>query len=258
MKTGHRRWWLLAFLFAAVTACGEGPTGPADMGLDPVPAFAKPGGKPGGGGKPSGDIPLTVVFADGADGIRSDGDPVYVHEVDFVSARIRTNGMFYFQAFDGKRRDPVLRGVEVDLSSLVEEFSPSDLADFKADLVSAGDAWPVFTSEVTIHTRDANGGLFMMGVGSTLVDGGKIGFNDYGDGGSWEWRLLFDTRVDGVATDVGLCATHPDSDTWFLTADGAACGGAVDAVTELWRVQGGVFTHVADFDTPMHLTLTRS
>jgi serine/threonine-protein kinase len=27
---------------------------------------------------------------------------------------------------------------------------------------------------------------------------------------------------------------------------------------ELWRVADGVFTHVADFETPMHLTLTRS
>ena len=148
-------------------------------------------------------------------------------------------------------------GAEPEVVEALKSAIGVSLTVMKADLVSEGDTWPVFTSEVTIHTRDANGGLFMMGVGSTLVDGGKIGFNDYGDGGSWEWRLLFDTRVDGTATDVGLCATHPDSDTWFLTADGAACGGAVDGVTELWRVQGGVFTHVADFDTPMHLTLTK-
>jgi hypothetical protein len=253
MKTKANCWWLLALPVLAVTACGEGPIGPGDVDLDPAPSFAKPGGKPGGGGKPSGDIPLSVTFADGTDGIRSDGDPVYVHGVDFVSARIRTNGMFYFQAFDGKRRDPVLRGVEVDLSSLAGEVrSPHDLADFQA---AVGDTLALpFTSDVTLHTRDADGGMFTMEVDSTLVDGGKIGFNDYG---GWEWRLLFDTRAPtGVATNVGLCATHPDENTWHLTADGAACGGSVDGVTELWRVVDGVFTHVADFNTPMHLTLT--
>lgn len=255
MKTERRCRWLIPLLALAVPACGEEPTGP-DLGdLDLVPAFAKPAGKPGGGGKPAKDIPLTVVFADGADGIRSDGNPVYVHKQEFVSAVIRTNGMLYFQAFDGKKRDPVLRGVTVDLSSPGDVLSPDDLADFEADV---GPDWPVFTSEVTLHTRDANGGLFTMAIGSTLVDGGKIGFNDYGDGGAWEWRLLFDSRVDGVADRVGVCLTHPDSDTWLVMADAVACDGAVDGVTELWRVQGSTFTHVADFNTPMHLTLNRN
>ena len=254
MKTREKCRWLLALLVLTVTACGEEPTGPEAGDLDLVGALAKPGGKPGGGGKPAGDIALDVVFADETDRIRSDGNLTYVHKQDFVSAIIRTNGMLYFQAFAGKRKDPVLRGVTVDLGSPKGAvLSPDDLLDFEADV---GPEWPVFTSDVTLHTRDANGGLHTMAVGSSIVDGGKIGFNDYGDG-SWEWRLLFDSRVDGVADRIGLCATHPDLDTWLVTADGEACAGEVDGVTELWRVQGSVFTHVADFNTPMHLTLTR-
>jgi len=254
MKTRNTLLWLSAVLVLAVTACGEEPTGPEASDIGSVPAFAKP---PGGGGKPAGDIALTVEFADGADRIRSDGNPMYVHEQEFVSAIVRPIGMLYFQSWKGKRKDPVLRGVTVDLRSPVDVLSPSDTEDFKTDLNEAGDAWPVFTSDVTLHTRDTDGGLYTMAVGSALVDGGKIGFNDYGDGGAWEWRLLFDSRVGGLADRVGLCAMHPDENTWLLTADGEACGGAVDGVTELWRVQGSVFTHVADFDTPMHLTLTR-
>jgi hypothetical protein len=239
----------------AVTACGEEPTGPETAGLGSVPAFAKPPGTPGGGGNPAGDIALEVVFTDGADNIRSDGNPIYVHEQEFVSAIIRPNGMLYFQSWKGKRKNPVLRGVTVDLGSPDAVFNPDDLAAFAADV---GSEWPVFTSDVTLHTRDTNGGLYTMDVGSTLVDGGKIGFNDYGDGNAWEWRLLFDARADGVADRVGLCLTHPDADTWLVTADAEACNGAVDGVTELWRVEGSIFTHVADFNTPMHLTLNRS
>lgn len=41
-----------------------------------------------------------------------------------------------------------------------------------------------------------------------------------------------------------------------MTDAAGACGGAVDGVTELWRFVGGTFIHVADFDAPMHLTLT--
>ncbi|MGD2070807.1 MAG: hypothetical protein PVI57_19195 [Gemmatimonadota bacterium] len=73
----------------------------------------------------------------------------------------------------------------------------------------------MFVSDVTLHTRDTDGGLYAMDGDSLLVDGGKIGFNDYGDGGRWEWRLLFDTRrdVDGDSVDepdhLGLCVTHP-------------------------------------------------
>jgi hypothetical protein len=203
-----------------------------------------------------------VVFADGTDKIRSDGDPAYVHEQDFVSARIKSSGQFYFQAFAGKRKDPVLRGVTVELGSplAIPEPSLPDLEDFAAEVGFMGEVeseWPPFTSDVTLHTRNTTGELLSMAVGSTLVDGGKIGFNDYGDS-SWEWRILFDTRVDGVPNGVGLCVTREDADTWLVTADEGACGGQVDGATELWRIQGGVFTHVADFDTPMHLTLTRN
>lgn len=273
----------LALAALAVMACNEQPTEPDGAALAPVSAFGKPDGKPGGGGKPggdSGDIALTVVFTDEGTGIRSDSVRfgvewpdaryTYVDGEDFVSAKIKSSGQFYFQAFagreTGKKRDPVLRGVTVDLSHQEGDlFSPDDLADFKADLAAAGDSWPVFTSDVTLHTRNTDGGMYTMEVGSTLVDGGKIGFNDYGNGDAWEWRLLFDTRVDtdgdGVADHPdgpGLCVIHPDdpddphADTWVVVAEDGACGGQVDGITELWR---GPSVHVADFHTPMHLTL---
>jgi hypothetical protein len=226
------------------------------------PALVKNGKKPQ---PPSPDIPLEVVFDDGAGGILSDGLGAYVHGTDFVSAVIRSNGMLYFQAFDGKRKDPVLRGVTVNLSSTEEVWSQTDLDDFVDDVEAVErvgnpdyDFWPdaTFTSDVTLHTRNAEGGMYTMEENSILVDGGKIGFNEYGNGDSWEWRLLFDTRVDGVADDLGLCITHPDADSWLVTAEPGACDGAVDDVTELWRVQRGVFTHVADFHTAMRLSVT--
>jgi len=89
---------------------------------------------------------------------------------------------------------------------------------------------------------------------------GKIGFNDYGDA-SWEWRLLFGARIETPEGGVdhyeyGLCVTHPTENTWGVTTDGADCGAGFDGVAQLWRVVGGDFIHVADFNTPMHLTLT--
>jgi len=238
-----------------VMACGEAPAGPEIGDLALMRTFAKDGGKPGGGGKPepsSADIPLEVVFEDGANGIRSDGLGSYVDGEAFVSAVIRDIGTLYFQTFTGKRRDSVLRGVTVDLSALVNEFSHSDLEDFQA---TVGSDWPVFTSDVTLHSRDADGGMYTMAVGSTLVDGGKIVLKDPG-GGDWEWRLLFDSRVSGQYDRVGLCITHPEADSWVVAAEAGACDGTVDSVTELWRVQVGVFIHVADFNTPMHMHLS--
>jgi len=244
-------WSVAALACLAVAGCTDGPT-MLDASPDPELTVANAKGGKGGPPKQS-DYALEVIFADGTDGIRSDGNPAYVHGDQFVSAVIRTNGMLYFQTFKGKRRDPVLRGLKVDLSSQEAIHSPDDLAEFAAEV---GAAWPVFTSDVTLHTRDTDGGLYTMADG-TLVDGGKIGFNDYGDG-SWEWRLLFDNRVGDppVADGVGLCVTRA-GDTWTVTTDGGEACEGVDSVTGLWRVQSGVFTHVADFNTPMHLTLTR-
>jgi hypothetical protein len=268
MKTKDTCWWLLVLLVFAVTACGEKPTGPEAADLEPVPVFAK-GGKPGA---PSGDIHLRVVFEDDETGIRSDGYPEYAHDSAFVSAVIRDNGMLYFQTFDGKQKDeddPERRDVEVDLGLAPPEvFSLDDLNAFKDALVEAGDQWPVFMSDVTLHTRSTDGGMYTMKVypevGSTLLDAGKIGFNDYGDA-SWEWRLLFGTRIETPEGGVdhyeeGFCITHPDEETWHVMTDGTECGedgDGVDDVSELWRVVDGAFIHVADFHTPMHLTLTR-
>jgi len=266
MNRSKRLSWVVAASLLVVAACGERPTGPEDAGLAPVAAFGKPSGeKPG---KPSSDISLTVFFTDEGNRIRSDleaplsefASDTYVDGgEDFVSAQLKSSGQFYFQAFTGKKRDPVLRGVTVDLSHPTDdELSPSDLgnlADFKADLAAAGDEWPVFTSDVTLHTRDNDGVLPAMKEGEFFVDGGKIAFNDYGDGDAWEWRLLFDTRVDGVADGIGLCVRR-EADYWTVTAQDGACGGDVDGITELWRVQDGVFTPVAKFHTPMHLTLS--
>lgn len=281
MRSRGGSWQLLTLTVFALAACAERPTAPEVADLLPETAFGKPDGKPGGGGKPSGggeDYDLLVQLADGSDGIRSDlesggeyASDRYIHGESLVSAQIRTNGMFYFQAFDGKRKDVPLRGVTVDLGSPAAVWSQADLDEFQREVIRVEtdedpdyDGWPVFTSDVTLHTRNTDGGMYTMGIGSTLVDGGKIGLNDYGDGGSWEWRLLFDTRtdVDGNGVEepdnLGLCVTHPDADTWFVTAEAGACGGAVDGVTELWRVADGAFVHVADFDTPMHLILRRN
>jgi hypothetical protein len=264
MKRKDTCWWLPAMLVVGVTACGERPTGPEDAGLAPVAAFGRPTGeKPG---KPSSDISLTVVFTDASYRIQSDleAEPLplyasdtYVHGENLVSAQLKSSGQFYFQAFDGKKKDeddPGRRWVAVDLSLMVEEFSHSDLEAFQA---AVGPDWPKFTSDVTLHTRDHDRTIYALEEeGSTLVDGGKIAFNDYGDGDSWEWRLLFDTRVDGVADGIGLCVEWDGVNSWTVTAEDGACGGLVDGITELWRVQGGVFIHVADFSTPMRLTLT--
>lgn len=255
------RCWLIVIAVVAVTACQERPTGPevGDLVLEPV--F----GKPDRVGKPSPDIPLTVVFTDEGTGIRSDavrfGDDwpfasdTYVDGEHFVSARLKSIGQFYFQAFSGKKKDPVRRGVTVDLTEQVgEAMSQTDLDDFQA---AVGPDWPVFTSDVTLHTRDYDGRIYDLeeeGEGSTLVDGGKIAFNDYGE--NWEWRLLFDTRVDGVADGVGLCVQWDGPNEWTITAEDGACGGLVDGITELWRVRDGDFIPVARFHTPMRLKLT--
>jgi hypothetical protein len=254
--------WLVAASLLVVAACGEETTGPAAASPDLVQAFGKPSGeKPG---KPSSDISLTVVFTDASYRIQSDleaeppslhASDTYVHGEDFVSAQLKSSGQFYFQAFDGKKKDeadPRRRWVTVDLSSMVEEFSHSDLEAFQA---AVAPDWPKFTSDVTLHTRDYDGRIYALAEGQAVVDGGKIAFNDYGDGDAWEWRLLFDTRVDGVADGIGLCVEWDGVNSWTVTAEDGACGGLVDGITELWRVQGGVFIHVADFNTPMRLTL---
>ena len=259
MMTKEGCWWLMVLLAFAVTACGEKPTGPETADLDPVAAFAKPPGTPGGGGKPApeADIPLKVtIHEDAGEGILSDGQGDYLDGgEDHVSAVIKTDGRLYFQTFDGKKKDPVLRGVTVDLSSPGPVFSQGDLNDFMVDV---GADWPVFTSEVTLHTRDSSGGMYTMGVGTTLLDAGKIGFNDYGDA-SWEWRLLFGARIETPEGGVdhyedGLCVTHGDDNTWVVRNYGVGC--AFEGVTQLWRVVGGDFIYVADFTTPMHLTLS--
>ena len=137
------RCWLIVLAVFAVTACHEKPTGPEVGDLALEPAFAK-AEKPGGGGKPakpSPDIPLTVVFTDEGSNIRSDlvrlGDEwpfasdTYVDGEHLVSARLKSIGQFYFQAFSGKKKDPVRRGVTVDLSEQVgEAMSQTDLDDF--------------------------------------------------------------------------------------------------------------------------------
>lgn len=250
------RYWLMVLAVFAVAACDERPTGLAAGDPDLAPPFAKPIRKPQ---PPSPDYLLEVVFDDEVAGINSDGLGTYVHGTDLVSAVIRSNGMLYFQAFDGKKREKPARWVRVvvDESSMLVHES-DHLAAFKDALEDAGDSWPDFTSDVTLHTRATDGGMYTMPVPSAFVDGGKIAFNDYGE--SWEWRLLFDARVDGVADGPGLCITHPDAGTWHVMTDGTECGGeesGVDDVTQLWRVMGGEFIHVADFNTPMHLTVTR-
>jgi hypothetical protein len=262
MKTKDRCWWLIAVLVFAVAACVERPTGPEEADLAPVAAFAKPSNP----GPPSADIPLKVSFADGTDRIRSDGDGDYVHKTALVSAVIGDgNGTLYFQAFDGKKKDEPIRGVEVDLGSQVAVYHQDYLDEFEADVIrveteedESYDDWPVFTSDVTLHTRSLNGGMDAMG--ATLLDAGKIGFNDYGDE-TWEWRLLFGARVEipeGVFDhfEEGLCVTREDGNNWTVANYGPDC--AFEGITELWRVVDGVFTHVADFNTPMHLKLTRN
>jgi hypothetical protein len=256
------RWWLIVLAVFAVTACHERPTGPEAGDLVLEPTVAKVEKKPP---PPSPDILLEVVFEDGTNGIRSDGLGSYVHGMDFVSAVIRDIGMLYFQAFAGKKRYDPARWVRVivDESSMVVHESDHLIA-FQLALEEAGDSWPDFTSDVTLHTRKTDDGMYSMAEKSTLLDAGKIGFKDYGNGDVWEWRLLFGARIETPEGGVdhyedGLCITHPDAETWHVMTDRTECGGGaagVDHVTQLWRVQRGVFTHVADFNTPMHLTLT--
>jgi hypothetical protein len=262
----------MVLLVFAAAACGEKPTGPEAADLEPAAAFKKPEGV----GKPGGDLPLTVVFAEpgGADKIHSDGGGEYVHGEDLVSAVIRDVGMLYFQAFDGKKKEIPIRGVAVNLGS-GEVWEQTHFEDFvneveRVERLEDPDYtfWPdaTFTSDVTLHTRKTEGGMYFMPSWeeSSLVDAGKIAFNDYGDA-SWEWRLLFGARIEtpegGVDHyEAGLCITHPDPGTWYVMTDGTKCGGdesGVDDVTELWRFVDGDFIHVADFTTPMHLTLTR-
>lgn len=271
MKTKNRCWWMLALPVIAVAACGGEPTEIGPAGPDAVGAFARKV-KPS---PPSADIPLGVTIAGEPNGIRSDGlgdpeDPRCLYDYcdgeDLVSAIIRdSNGMLYFQTFAGKKRDEPVRGVTVDLGSMVgQALSPDDFAEFQAEVIAVEteededyDGWPVFTSDVTLHTRSLNGGMIDMG--PTLLDAGKIGFNDYGD---WEWRLLFGARIEtpegGVDHyDYGLCVTHPTEATWEVSTDGADCGAGFNGVAQLWRVVGGDFIHVADFRAPMHLSLTR-
>jgi len=272
MKTKDTCWWLMVPLVIAVTACGEEPTEPELAGPDPVGAFARKVKPP----LPSADVPLGVAIAGEPNGILSDGlgdpeDPPCLHDYcdgeDFVSAVIKdSNGMLYFQTFAGKKRDKPVRGLTVKLGppletgSLTEE-DVANLRAFAGEVGFTGDVtsdWPAFTSDVTLHTRSLNGGMIDMG--ATLLDAGKIGFNDYGED-SWEWRLLFGARVETPEGGVdhyeyGLCVTHPTETTWGVTTDGADCGAGFNGVAQLWRVVGGEFTHVADFNTPMHLTLT--
>ena len=264
MRTKNGCWWLMVLLVFAVTACGEKPTEPELAGPDPMAAFAKDRGKPGGGGKPSGDIQLSVTI-DGEEGngiLPDEGGP-YIDKVDWVSAVIRdSNGMLYFQTFAGKRNQSALRGVAVKLGPPLEaeSLTDDDLANLKAfadEVGFTGDVtqdWPTFTSDVTLHTRSLNGGMIEMG--DRLLDAGKIAFNDYGDA-SWEWRLLFGARVETPEGGVdhyeeGLCVNR-DGDSWVVTNYGPDCD--FGGITELWRVVDGDFTHVADFSTPMHLTL---
>jgi hypothetical protein len=271
MKTKNRCWWMLALPVIAVTACGEKPTEPEVAGPDPVGAFGRKVKPP----PPSADIPLGVTIAGGPTGVLSDGlgDPEklpclydYCDGDDYVSAVIRdSNGMLYFQTFAGKKRDEPVRGVTVDLGSMVgQALEPDDFAEFQAEVIAVEteedenyDGWPVFTSDVTLHTRSLNGGLIDMG--ATLLDAGKIGFKDYGDA-SWEWRLLFGARVENEDGGVdhyeyGLCVTHLTETTWEVTTDGADCGAGFNGVAQLWRVVRGEFTHVADFNAPMQMTL---
>lgn len=272
MKTKDRCWWMLALPVIAVTACGGEPTEPELAGPDPVGAFARKVKPP----PPSADIPLGVTIAGEPDGILTDGlgdpeTPPCLHDYcdgeDFVSAVIKdSNGMLYFQTFAGRKRDEPVRGLTVKLGPPLEagSLTKEDLANLKTFADEVGFVgpvtadWPAFTSDVTLHTRSLNGGMIDMG--ATLLDAGKIGFNDYGDA-SWEWRLLFGARVENEDGGVdhyeyGLCVTHPTENTWGVTTDGADCGAGFIGVAQLWRVVRGKFTHVADFNTPMHLTLT--
>lgn len=272
MKTKDTGFWLMVLLVVTVTACGEKPTEPELAGPDPVGAFARKVKPP----PLSSDIPLGVTIAGEPNGIRSDGlgDPEtppclndYCDGDDFVSAVIRdSNGMLYFQTFAGKKRYEPVRGVTVDLGSMVgQPVSPDDFAEFQAEVIAVEteedenyDGWPVFTSDVTLHTRSLNGGMIDMA--APLLDAGKIGFNDYGEE-SWEWRLLFGARVENEDGGVdhyeyGLCVTQTET-MWEVMTDGADCGAGFNGVAQLWRVVGGDFIHVADFETPMHLTLTR-
>ncbi|MGD2124252.1 MAG: hypothetical protein PVJ76_21155, partial [Gemmatimonadota bacterium] len=177
MHEMKNRYWLIALAVFAVTACHERPTGPEVRDLAFEPVLGRPAAKPPVVGKPSPDLPLTVVFTDEGNGIRSDlvrlgvewpfASETYVDGGDdFVSARLKSSGQFYFQAFAGKRKDPVRRGVTVDLTEQVgEAMSQTDLEEFQA---AVGPDWPVFTSDVTLHTRDYDGRIYALDEGSTL------------------------------------------------------------------------------------------
>lgn len=223
-------------------ACDAAPTDPMD--LAPVVAPA-PGGNGKGGGGGGNDGPANSLgLADRVgDGVFSDDGSAYVDGSQRVSVGIDDQGLGMLLETREKGRT-IERRLCHDLGSPATIQSASDLQEFETQASAIG---PIsnLCVDVRLQTkRHAWGGSVLdMAIGETGQAAGTIYLLEVGapDGpqDSFQWRLQFAT--DGRMMDEegrvgeGLCLTRDSATQWTVRVGGAACGGQVDDVLELWR-----------------------
>jgi hypothetical protein len=238
-----------------VSSCAESPTEPAGTapGLS-APAFAKGGGRGGGG---SADVAVAVHTFIGSVS-SDDGGPIITDDALHVDSKITDDGRLWVDTFTGNpKRHEVKRRICVDLSHLVDVGSQADLDAFTHVVGSLSE--PV-CSAVTMHTRTHSNEGLMPGQteGSIEHAGGKIVLTEFATGkDTWEWRVVWDTSLqapDPGEVGKGVCIERDGPEHWIVSNGCTADDGTeVDTVVELWR---GTETMVARFDVPFRFEVT--
>lgn len=251
----------LASALLLVAACDTTPSEPGE--LSPVVAAAPGngnGGGPGGGGGDGGGA-NTIQFADRlGDGVYSDNGTPYEDGSQRVGLTLDSKGQMIF--LTKEKGKTIERRLCHDVSSPQTVGSSADLQDFETEGSALGSLSDLCANVRVQTKRHAWGGsLLDMAVGQTDQAAGTIYLHEVGadNQDSWEWRLQFAT--DGDVMDAegrlgeGLCITRDSETQWTVRVGGEVCGGAVDDVLELWRVNDGK-TFVASYVMPLEWVLT--
>ncbi len=213
---------------------------------------------------PSAAVPLQVTFREAPDdGVLSDGQGVYIHEVDKVSAHLRENNGHFrlFTAFNLKGKEEATRKLCFDFGSGGGGIPESFTDGSGCDSASAGEL--MAKGMVTSNALDADGAPFPGGMlGMTPGNQITMRSSTYFEADGFGWTLRYGRDCD--LNDV------PFNDPTRVTFTGGADSGT-DGFSDAWTIEASgpsilcktnlkgkaVTTEVGSFTMPFQLTAVR-